>query len=79
MIDIKVKRTAPKLVFEKSIFDNTEKYKTAQNIGAYFIGLILMKMNIGTGIFSDCGTIHADYQKDVNTIFVREIKNKPFI
>lgn len=74
MINIKVKRTAPKLVFEKSIFDNTEKYKTAQNIGAYFIGLILMKMNIGTGIFSDCGTIHADYQKEVNTIFVREIK-----
>ena len=74
MIDIKVKRMAPKLVFEKSIFDNTEKYKTAQNMGAYFIGLILMKMNIGTGIFSDCGTIHADYQKDVNTIFVKEIK-----
>ena len=74
MIDIKVKRTAPKLVFEKSIFDNTEKYKTAQNMGTYFIGLILMKMNIGTGIFSDCGTIHADYQKEVNTIFVREIK-----
>jgi len=47
MIDIKVKRTAPELVFEKSIFDNTEKYKTAQNMGAYFIGLILMKMNIG--------------------------------
>ena len=74
MIDIKVKRTAPKLVFEKLIFDNTEKYKTAQNMGAYFIGLILMKMNIGTGIFSDCGTIHADYQKDINTIFVKEIK-----
>ena len=74
MIDIKVKRMAPKLVFEKSIFDNTEKYKTAQNMGAYFIGLILMKMNIGTGIFSDCGTIHADYQKDINTIFVKEIK-----
>ena len=37
MIDIKVKRTAPKLVFEKSIFDNTEKYKTAQNMGAHFI------------------------------------------
>lgn len=74
MIDIKVKRTAPKLVFEKSIFDNTEKYKTAQNMGAYFIGLILMKMNIGTGILSDCGTIHADYQKEVNTIFVKEIK-----
>ena len=74
MIDIKVKRMAPKLVFEKSIFDNTEKYKTAQNMGAYFIGLILMKMNMGTGIFSDCGTIHADYQKDVNTIFVKEIK-----
>ena len=74
MIDIKVKRTAPKLVFEKSIFDNTEKYKTAQNMGAHFIGLILMKMNIGTGIFSDCGTIHANYQKDVNTIFVKEIK-----
>lgn len=74
MIDIKVKRMAPKLVFEKSIFDNTEKYKTAQNMGAYFIGLILMKMNMGTGIFSDCGTIHADYQKEVNTIFVKEIK-----
>lgn len=74
MIDIKVKRMAPKLVFEKSIFDNTEKYKTAQNMGAYFIGLILMKMNMGTGIFSDCGTIHADYQKDINTIFVKEIK-----
>ena len=74
MINIKVKRMAPKLVFEKSIFDNTEKYKTAQNMGAYFIGIILMKMNIGTGIFSDCGTIHADYQKEVNTIFVREIK-----
>ena len=72
MINIKVKRTAPKLVFEKSIFDNTEKYKTAQNMGAHFIGLILM--NIGTGIFSDCGTIHADYQKEVNTIFVKEIK-----
>ena len=41
MINIKVKRTAPKLVFEKSIFDNTEKYKTAQNMGAYFIGLSL--------------------------------------
>ena len=74
MIDIKVKRMAPKLVFEKSIFDNTEKYKTAQNMGAYFIGLILMKMNMGTGIFSDCGTIHADYQKEENTIFVKEIK-----
>ena len=74
MIDIKVKRTAQKLVFEKSIFYNTENYKTAQNMGTYFIGLILMKMNIGTGIFSDCGTIHANYQKDVNTIFVKEIK-----
>ena len=74
MIEIKIKRTAPKLVFEKSIFDNTEKYKTAQNMGAYFIGIILMKINIGTGILSDCGTIHADYQKEVNTIFVREIK-----
>lgn len=74
MQDIKVKRTAPKLKFENSILENIEKYNIAKNMSAYFIGVILMGNNIGNGLLSDCGTIHADFQKENNIIFVREIK-----
>lgn len=77
MIEIKVKRTAPKLKFENSILDNVEKYNIAKNLSAYFIGIILMGNNIGNGLLSDCGTIHADFQKENNIIFVREIKKIP--